>query len=103
MTGGDTIGGGFALASESVERFRGEESRGRNSGVRSCRSYRIREQGLYPKIRDEHLLGKIFAKLPDSLAPELLQLLTPEFFPPNYPPAMAGTMLTSSRDVPRVS
>ncbi len=40
----------------------------------------MREQGLYPKIRDQHLTGKIFAKLPDSLAPELLQLLTPEFF-----------------------
>jgi hypothetical protein len=40
----------------------------------------IREQGLYPKIQDQHLPGKIFAKLlPDSLAPELLQLLTPEF------------------------
>jgi hypothetical protein len=53
--------------------------RSRNSGVRSCRSCRIREQGLYPKIQDQHLPGKIFAKLPDSLAPELLQLLTPEF------------------------
>src|ERR1700688_2874638 len=50
--------------------------RNRNSGVRSCR---IREQGLYPKIHDQHLPRKIFAKLPDSLAPELLQLLTPEF------------------------
>jgi hypothetical protein len=39
----------------------------------------MREQGLYPKIQDQHLPGKIFAKLPDSLAPELLQLLTPEF------------------------
>src|SRR6202040_778981 len=54
-------------------------SRSRNSGVRSCRSCRIREQGLYPKIQDQHLPGKILAKLPDSLAPELLQLLTPEF------------------------
>ncbi len=53
--------------------------RSRNSGVRSCRSCRIRQQGLYPKIQDPHLLGIIFAKLPDSLAPELLQLLTPEF------------------------
>src|ERR1700736_5490126 len=53
--------------------------RSRNSGVRSCRSCRIREQGLYPKIQDQHLPGKILAKLPDSLAPELLQLLTPEF------------------------
>src|SRR6202030_2571949 len=55
--------------------------RSRNSGVRSCRSCRIREQGLYPKIQDQHLPGKIFAKFPDSLAPELLQLLTPEFLP----------------------
>src|ERR1700688_3846752 len=46
-----------------------------NSGVRSCRSCRIREQGLYPEIHDQHLPRKIFAKLPDSLAPELLQLL----------------------------
>src|ERR1700731_337953 len=53
--------------------------RSRNSGVRSCRSCRIGEQGLYPKIQDQHLPGKILAKLPDSLAPELLQLLTPEF------------------------
>src|ERR1700731_2226388 len=53
--------------------------RRRNSGVRSCRSCRIGEQGLYPKIQDQHLPGKILAKLPDSLAPELLQLLTPEF------------------------
>ena len=53
--------------------------RSRNSGVRSCRSCRIREQGLYPKIQDQHLPGKILGKLPDSLAPELLQLLTPEF------------------------
>src|SRR6202022_1271587 len=50
---------------------------GRKPGGRSCR---IREQGLNPKIQDQHLPGKIFAKLPDSLAPELLQLLTPEFF-----------------------
>src|ERR1700732_3055238 len=53
--------------------------RSRNSGVRSCRRCRIGEQGLYPKIQDQHLPGKILAKLPDSLAPELLQLLTPEF------------------------
>ena len=38
--------------------------RNRNSGVRSCRSCRIREQGLYPKIQDQHLPRKIFAKLP---------------------------------------
>jgi hypothetical protein len=50
--------------------------RNRNSGVRSCRR---REQGLYLKIQDQHLPRKFFAKLPDSLAPELLQLLTPEF------------------------
>src|ERR1700726_607043 len=50
--------------------------RSRNSGVRSCRSCRIREQGLNPKIQDQHLPGKILAKLPDSLAPELLQLLS---------------------------
>jgi hypothetical protein len=31
------------------------------------------------KIQDQHLPGKIFARLPDALAPELLQLLTPEF------------------------
>ena len=48
----------------------------RDLGVSSCRSCRIGEQGLYPKIQDQHLPGKIFAKLPDSLAPELL---TPEF------------------------
>src|ERR1700693_2227194 len=101
MTGGDTIGGGFALASASVERFRGKNSRGKNSGVRSCRSCRIREQGLYPKIRDEHLLGKIFAKLRDSLAPELLQLLTPEFFPPNPTFADFGGLRFFSRQLPR--
>src|ERR1700719_1309251 len=33
--------------------------RNRNSGVRSCRSCRIREQGLYPKIHDQHLPRKI--------------------------------------------
>src|SRR6202030_2614444 len=43
-----------------------ERLQGKNSGVRSCR---IHEQGLYPKIQDQHLPGKIFAKLPDSLAP----------------------------------
>ena len=47
---------------------------------RSCRSCRICEQGLYPKIRDRHLPGKISAGIPDSLAPELLQLLTSEFW-----------------------
>src|SRR5271165_2437528 len=50
-----------------------EEVGNQNSGVRSCR---ICEQGLYPKIRDRHLPGKISAGIPDSLAPELLQLLT---------------------------
>ena len=49
-----------------------EEVRNQNSGVRSCR---ICEQGLYPKIRDRHLPGKISAGIPDFLAPELLQLL----------------------------
>src|ERR1700736_2651468 len=59
--------------------------RSRNSGVRSCR---IGKQGLYPKIHDQHLFRKIFAKLPDSLAPELLQLLTPEFRNvPDFSPA----------------
>src|ERR1700736_3664091 len=62
-----------AAANSSIREVTGS----RNSGVRSCR---IREQGLNPKIQDQHLPGKIFAKLPDSLAPELLQLLTPEFF-----------------------
>jgi hypothetical protein len=33
------------------------------------------------EIEDQHLPGRIFAKHPDSLAPELLQLLTPEFLP----------------------
>ena len=55
-----------------------EEVRNQNSGVRSCR---ICEQGLYPKIRDRHLPGKISAGIPDSfLAPELLQLLNSEFW-----------------------
>jgi hypothetical protein len=31
------------------------------------------------KIQDQHLSEKIFTKLSDSLTPELLQLLTPEF------------------------
>src|ERR1700736_1087502 len=53
--------------------------RSRNSGVRSCRRWRTRQKGFYAKIQDRHLPGKILAKLPDSLAPELLQLLTPEF------------------------
>jgi hypothetical protein len=57
-----------------------EEVRNQNSGVRSCRSCRICEQGLYPKIRDRHLPGKISAGIPDSLAPELLQLLNSEFW-----------------------
>jgi len=30
------------------------------------------------KIQDQHLSEKIFAELPDSLTPELLQLLTPD-------------------------
>src|SRR5271157_3812648 len=48
----------------------------KNSGVRSRRSCRKCEQGLYPKIRDRNLPGKISAGIPDSLAPELLQILT---------------------------
>jgi hypothetical protein len=46
--------------------------------VRSCGSCRIPEQGLIRKTQDKHLHGKI-AKLLDSLAPELMQLLIPEF------------------------
>jgi hypothetical protein len=53
-------------------------------------------RGLYPKIQDHHLPGKIFAKLPDSLAPEILQLLTPEFR------IMLGGHAQSSTGVPPV-
>ena len=57
-----------------------EEVRNQNSGVTSCRSCRICEQGLYSKIRERHLPGKISTGIPDSLAPELLQLLNSEFW-----------------------
>ena len=40
----------------------------------------MRSRSLSRKSGTGILLRKIFAKLPDSLAPELLQLLTPEFF-----------------------
>jgi hypothetical protein len=56
-------------------RIRG--SRIQESGVAGVAEYA--EQGLYPKNPGAAFPGKIFAKLPDSLAPELLQLLTPEF------------------------
>jgi hypothetical protein len=39
----------------------------------------MRKQGLYPKNPGPASPWEIFAKLSDSLAPELLQLLTPEF------------------------
>jgi hypothetical protein len=70
--------------------------RSRNSGVRSCRSCRIRQQGLCPKMQDQPLPGRIFAKLPDSPAPELLQLLTPEFR--NAYPDQNESLATSKRD-----
>ena len=37
------------------------------------------EQGLYPKIRDRHLPGRISAGILQSQVPELLQLLNSEF------------------------
>jgi hypothetical protein len=56
-----------------------QESELRSQELQELQSCRIREQGLYPKIQDQHLPGKILAKLPDSLAPELLQLLISDF------------------------
>src|ERR1700675_3975997 len=44
--------GGTELRSQELQELQ-------NTGARS-----------YPKIHDQHLPGKIFAKLPDSLAPE---------------------------------
>ena len=46
------------------------------AGIQELQNTRARSLSENP---DQHLPGKIFAKLPDSLAPELLQLLTPEF------------------------
>ena len=76
-----------------------EEVRNQNSGVRSCR---ICEQGLYPKIRDRHLPGKISAGIPDSLAPELLQLLNSEFWNVELGTASSFREATHSAKAPSV-
>src|SRR5271165_3537786 len=48
------------------------EVRNQNSEVRSCRSCRLCEQGLYPKNPGQASPRENFRRNPDSLAPELL-------------------------------
>ncbi len=66
----------FAQAPELLELLNSLEQ---NSELRSCRSCRICGQGFYPKMQDKHSLEKSSPEVPNSRAPELLQLLNSEF------------------------
>jgi hypothetical protein len=74
-----------------IRSYRNKEVQNKLCKLVCCKCRRIREQSLYPKIQDQHLPGEIFAKLPDSLAPELPQLLTPEFLPPHCLAGASGS------------
>src|ERR1700693_644319 len=76
-----------------------QESELRSQELQELQNRRARSLS---EIHDQHLPRKIFAKLPDSLAPELLQLLTPEFRNGRFARALKNSQLTSGK-IPRIS
>src|SRR5271154_7144154 len=64
----------FRSAANAKFDRRSQESEFRSQELQNMRARSLSE------IRDRHLPGKISAGIPDSLAPELLQLLNSEFW-----------------------